>query len=76
MVPPELKEFASINKIKLLTHSDSPEILGDSFCSGINEGNDNEAKKWTPLWIIRFQAFKKLRGVLQDKRYMIALKRN
>lgn len=76
VVPPELKEFASINKIKLLTHSDSPEILGDSFCSGINEGNDNEAKKWTPLWIIRFQAFKKLRGVLQDKRYMIALKRN
>ena len=72
MVPPDLKEFANTNNIKLLTHSDSPEILGDAFCSEINEGGDT---KWKPLWIIRFQVFKKMRGVLQDKRYMIALKR-
>ena len=75
VVPPDLKEFANINNIKLLTHSDSPEILGDSFCSEINEGKDND-NKWKPLWIIRFQVFKKMRGVLQDKRYMIALERN
>jgi len=72
VVPPDLKEFANTNNIKLLTHSDSPEILGDAFCSEINEGGDT---KWKPLWIIRFQVFKKMRGVLQDKRYMIALKR-
>jgi len=72
VVPPDLKEFANTNNIKLLTHSDSPEILGDAFCSDINEGLDT---KWKPLWIIRFQVFKKMRGVLQDKRYMIALKR-
>jgi len=77
VVPPELKEFANVNNIKLLTHSDSPEILGDSFCSQINEGIDKETgnQKWKPLWIIRFQVFKKMRGVLEDKRYIIALEK-
>ena len=76
VVPPDLKEFAKANNIKLLTHSDSPEFLGDSFCSKINENVDNEGnEKWKPLWIIRFQVFKKMRGVLQDKRYMIALQK-
>ena len=78
MVPPELREFANANNIKLLTHSDSPEFLGDEFCSKINEGIDStkDNQKWKPLWIIRFQVFKKMRGVLQDKRYMIALERD
>jgi len=76
VVPPDLKEFAKANNIKLLTHSDSPEFLGDAFCSKINENVDNEGnEKWKPLWIIRFQVFKKMRGVLQDKRYMIALQK-
>ena len=91
-MPPELREFTKSNNIKLLTHSDSPEFLGDEFCSQINVGTrengkdgkeirtNYDAKKsgeeWTPLWIIRFQIFKKMRGVLQDKRYMIALKKN
>ena len=92
-MPPELRDFAKSNDIKLLTHSDSPEFLGDEFCSQINagkgqkssEGKENRTTNdhmtnvdegWTPLWIIRFQIFKKMRGVLQDKRYMIALKKN
>ena len=68
-MPPELREFAKAQNVKLLTHSDSPEILGDNFCASINED-------WKPKWIVRFQVFKKMRGVLQDKRYMIALEKN
>lgn len=78
VVPPELKEFANVNNIRLLTHSDSPEFLGDAFCAEINDRTENGKvnEKWKPLWIIRFQVFKKMRGVLQDKRYMIALEKD
>ena len=73
-----MKEFANVNNIKLLTHSDSPEFLGDAFCAEINDRTENGKvnEKWKPLWIIRFQVFKKMRGVLQDKRYMIALEKD
>ena len=72
VVPPELKQFAAAKNIKLYTHSDSPEILGDEFCNQVlNFGS----AKFRPLWILKFRIFKELRGVLLDHRYMIALER-
>jgi len=79
VVPPALKQFAAAKKIKLLTHSDSPEILGDSFCKEVaSYGNDDasDKKKWRPLWIVRFAIFKELRGILEDRRYIVALQRS
>jgi len=74
VVPPALKQFAATKKIKLLTHSDSPEILGDNFCNQVAGFGDGKAT-WRPLWIVRFQIFKELRGILEDRRYIIALER-
>ena len=80
VVPPALKQFAAAKKIKLLTHSDSPEILGDKFCHGVSkmvpEGGRNGGGKWRPLWIVRFQIFKHMRGQLVDRRYIVALDRS
>lgn len=74
VVPPALKQFAATKKIKLLTHSDSPEILGDKFCNDVMEYGSKGAV-WRPLWIVRFQIFKQLRGLLEDRRYIVALER-
>ena len=77
MVPPALKQFAAAKKIKLLTHSDSPEILGDKFCHRVSEMVPEEGGgKWRPLWIVRFQIFKQMRGQLVDRRYIVALDRS
>merc|ERR1719414_2055880 len=63
-----IKQFAATKKIKLLTHSDSPEILGDSFCNEVaGFGAGDHGKTWKPLWIVRFQIFKELRGILEDR---------
>ena len=72
-MPPALKQFAAAKKIKLFTHSDSPEILGDGFCNDV--ANFGSGDKWRPLWIVRFQIFKELRGLLEDRRYIVALER-
>jgi len=73
VVPPALKQFAAAKKIKLLTHSDSPEILGDSFCNQVSSFASSKDRKWKPVWIVRFQIFKELRGLLEDRRYIVAL---
>lgn len=77
VVPPALKQFAADEGIKLLTHSDSPEILGDEFCHKVsNMATGAEGKGQTePQWIIRFQIFKEMRGLLEDRRYIVALEK-
>ena len=73
MVPPELKAFATAQGIKLLTHSDSPEILAEAFCHQVTEMAEKD--NWQPSWIIRFQIFRELRGLLEDRRYVVALQK-
>lgn len=73
MVPPELKAFATAEGIKLLTHSDSPEILAEAFCHQVTEMAEKD--NWQPSWIIRFQIFRELRGLLEDRRYVVALQK-
>lgn len=73
-VPPELRSFAAGQGIELLTHSDSPDFLGPEFCAGLVASQPAGAVvEVHPRWIVRFHVFQKDRGVLQDKRYLIAL---
>jgi len=73
VVPPVLEAFTKAKKIKLLTHSDSPDILGKDFCQRVAEITTADNKKWRPKWIVRFQVFKEQRGLLEDRRYVVAL---
>ncbi|XP_060536735.1 glutamate--cysteine ligase regulatory subunit [Cylas formicarius] len=65
IVPPTLQQFCKDNDIKLLTHSDSSEILSRSTIQEIfNRAMDLE-------WAVRFTIHIKCRGVLTTKGYVL-----
>ena len=49
------------------------DILGKDFCQRVAEITTADNKKWRPKWIVRFQVFKEQRGLLEDRRYVVAL---
>ncbi|KAK9511269.1 hypothetical protein O3M35_005856 [Rhynocoris fuscipes] len=68
VVPPALQEFAKLHEIQLLTHNDPQEILPEEKLKEIIA--DVEPKK---VWITRFQAHYKCRGVLATKGYIVGI---
>lgn len=77
-VPPDLQGFAKENNIKLHTHSDPLEVLDAGFQSKLPTFQDpqsNDTFHLDPLWMVKMQSFIKARGVLADKRYVIAFNR-
>ena len=78
-VPPDLQAFAKENSIKLHTHSDPLDVLGEDLSSRIPTFKDpisGKDVKICPEWMVRLQSFIKSRGVLADKRYIIRFSRN
>uniref|UniRef100_A0A224XIV8 GCS light chain n=1 Tax=Panstrongylus lignarius TaxID=156445 RepID=A0A224XIV8_9HEMI len=68
VVPPALQEFAKLHDIQLLTHNDPQEILPEEKLREIIP--DVEPKK---VWVTRFQAHYKCRGVLATKGYILGI---
>jgi len=74
VVPEELSEFAKLNKVTLLTHSDPEELLPeDSLRKLLYPHLKREAGHYSPTWISRYLVQLKDRGVLLEKRYILKL---
>lgn len=74
VIPPEMKEFASLKEIRLLTHNDPRDILpSDKFSKMLSDLNIPDAKKWKCLWLLRYSANQIANGVIDARGYMLFL---
>ncbi|XP_067829103.1 glutamate--cysteine ligase regulatory subunit-like isoform X2 [Heptranchias perlo] len=69
VIPPDLTAFANENNIQLLTHNDPADILPvGSFQEALNASlQDPRGHEWAPLWILRYSAIIKDRGIIKSK---------
>lgn len=77
VIPPEMQAFAKEKDIQLLTHNDPKELLPqdrlDELLSQLHIANDQSSLN--PLWIVRYSALVKCRGVIQNKGFIVCLKK-
>ncbi|GAB6031529.1 hypothetical protein CHUAL_009298 [Chamberlinius hualienensis] len=73
VIPPEMQQFAKDNDIQLLTHNDQKELLPEEqltkWMKSKFENLPSEIS-WKPVWMVRFSALVKCRGVIQNKGYI------
>ncbi len=83
IVPNDLQDFANEHKIKILTHNDPGVLIDGDKLKNIKPENCieevatllNEGQGQLDVdWVVRYQVMDGSRGVLKDKRYIIALK--
>ncbi|CAH1958553.1 unnamed protein product [Acanthoscelides obtectus] len=70
VVPPTLQAFCKDNDIKLLTHSDSNDVLPKENIQELFDGSFNVK------WVLRFLTHLKCRGVLTTKGYLLCLEKD
>lgn len=71
-IPEDMTNFASENRIQLLTHNDPPEILTRQNFAKVLENRaiacDNTA--WQPEWVARYSVLIKARGIIKSKGFI------
>ncbi|XP_064616948.1 glutamate--cysteine ligase regulatory subunit-like [Liolophura sinensis] len=73
VMPPDMVEFAKLNDIQLLTHSDPPDVLPQSSFRDLIAANSTsrDAEKWKALWSVRYSVLVKCRGIVKTKGYIV-----
>jgi len=77
VMPPEMTAFAKENDIQLLTHNDPRDLIPDSQVSRLFQRlGEQPLGDWKVQWVVRYSALIKCRGVIQNKGFLAALRRN
>lgn len=80
VVPKPLIVYAKEKGIELLTHNDCWELLAETELEGVlreelGEGwrgeGDAEGKRAVPLWVVKYTAVVRSRGVVENKGYVV-----
>ncbi|EDV28135.1 uncharacterized protein TRIADDRAFT_63651 [Trichoplax adhaerens] len=72
VIPPELVLYAKENNVRLLTHADLRDILdADYVKTTLNNYFSSENDNWQPIWVARYTALIKHRGIIKSKGYIL-----
>ncbi|KAK6195475.1 hypothetical protein SNE40_000900 [Patella caerulea] len=78
VMPEDLRDFAKLHNVQLLTHNDPPDVLPlQSLQNAIRKSStDKDGDNWEPSWISRYSTIVKCRGIILTKGYVINLTRD
>lgn len=72
VIPPEMRDFAQNNNIKLLTHNDPRDFLStEKFNQIISCCGIEDVQNWSRFWIARYTILQKHKGIVQNKGYIL-----
>lgn len=78
VMPKDLVEYAKLNDIQLLSHTDPKTLLPSETLQQViqEQSTEKDGEGWEPQWLLRYSVLVKCRGIVKSKGYLLKATRN